>query len=177
MRGVGCRSCEEGEMKALRYFHQRPALIAGFATGFLAFLLVYLLVFSGSSSPPSQVAASTRGLHGAALANAIRHRPGLIHLSEGKGCGGAKSSSKGHLVVTRSGGAMCAQGGTMYAELLAMHTPRVEIIRMLTSSMVTQSGMTQYRAEYQHLRGLGAPKKLAQRLAIEVDNNPAFKQP
>jgi hypothetical protein len=129
-------------MKALRYVHQRPALLAGFVTGILAFPLVYFLATSGSSSPAPQVAASIRGIRGPALANAIRHRPGLIHVSES--CGGAKPSTNGHVVITRSkGGGVCAQGGTMYSELVAMHTPRAEIIRMLVSSKVTQSGMTQ----------------------------------
>jgi hypothetical protein len=162
-------------MKALHYFHRRPALLAGFVTGFLAFLLGYFVVTSGSSPPPPQVAAAIRGLHGPALANTIRHRPGLTHVSEG--CGGGKPSISGHVVITRTKGGVCAQGGTMYSELMAMHTPRAEIIRMLSSSKVTQSGMTEYQAEYQHLRALGAPKRLAHKLAIEVDNNPVFKRP
>jgi hypothetical protein len=161
----------------LRHFHLSPALIAWCVAGLLAFLLGYLVVTSGASSPPSQVAAATGGLHGVALADAIRHRPGMIDVSMGKDCGRAKSTPKGHVIVTRSGDGVCAQGGTMYTELLAMHTPRAEIVRMLTSSWVTQAGMTQYQAEYQHLRGLGAPKSLAHRLAIKVDNNLVSNQP
>jgi hypothetical protein len=164
-------------MKALRYVHQRTALVAAFVTGFAAFMFVYFLVIAGSSSPTPQMSASTGRLHGPALANATRHRAGVIHLSMGKGCGGSKSSSNGHVVLTKSGDAVCAQGGTMYAELLAMRTPHVVIIQMLTSSTVTIPGMTRYQAEYQHLRGLGVPKKLAHKLAIQVDHNPVFKQP
>jgi len=128
---------------------------------------VYVFVIAGSASAPA-LRASTQGLRGAAAANAIRHMSGLTHMSLGKGCGGTRSSSNRHVVVTRSGGALCATGGTMYAELMAMHTPRTEIIRLLTGSWVTKPGMTPYEAEYQNLRGLGAPKELAHQLAIQV---------
>jgi hypothetical protein len=127
---VGCPSYEGRGMKALLYARQRAGPIAAFVTGFVGFLLVYVFVIAGSASAP-ELRASTEGLRGAAAANAIRHMSGVMHMSLGKGCGGTRSSSNRHIVVTRSGGALCATGGTMYAELLAMDTPRAEIIRLL----------------------------------------------
>jgi hypothetical protein len=163
-------------MKALLYVRQRAALIAAFVTGFVGCLLVYVFVIAGSSSAP-ELRASTQGLHGAAAGNAIRHMSGVTHISLGNGCGGSKSSSNRHVVVTRSGGALCATGGTMYAELLALHTPHAEIVQLLTGSWVSRPGMTQYQAEYQHLRGLGAPQKLAHQLAIQVAKSHGSSQP
>ncbi len=163
-------------MNALLYVRQRAGLIAAFVIGFVGFLLVYVFVIAGSASAP-ELRASTQGMRGVAAANAIRHMSGVTHISLGKGCGGTKSSSNRHVVVTRSGGALCATGGTMYAELRAMHTPRAEIIRLLTGSWVTKPGMTRYQAEYQNLRVLGAPKELARQLAIQVVKSHSASQP
>jgi hypothetical protein len=143
----------------------------------VACLLVYVFVIAGSSSAP-ELHASRQGLHGVAAGNGIRHVvSGVTHISLGKGCGGTKANSNRHVVVTRSGGAFCATGGTMYAELLAMHTPRAEILQLLIGTWVTRPGMSQYQAEYQHLRSLGAPKKLAHQLAVQVAASHRSRQP
>ncbi len=173
---VGCPSYEGRGMKALLYARQRAGPIAAFVTGFVGFLLVYVFVIAGSASAP-ELRASTQGLRGAAAANAIRHMSGVTHMSLGKGCGGTRSSSNRHIVVTRSGGALCATGGTMYAELLAMHTPPRRDHPTADRIVGDQAGDARYQAEYQNLRGLGAPKELAHQLASQVVKNQSASQP
>lgn len=150
-------------MKALGYINERRVLVGAFMAGAAMFLLVYFLFIAGPSTSTVIARASTPTPHRSAATNRIRHIPGLIHISEGvKGCGSAKSST-GHVVVTKSGNLMCAQGGTMYANLMAMHTPRTVI-----NMMVLQSGPDSINGkvtpEYQTLRGLGVPKQLARKL-------------
>jgi len=151
-------------MKALGYINERRVLVGGFMAGAAMFLLVYFLFIPGPATR-TVIARASRPTapHGAAAANAIRHIPGLIHISEGvKGCGSAKSST-GHVVVTKSGNSMCAQGGTMYANLMAMHTPRT-VINMMVLQYGPDSINGKVTPEYQTLRGLGVPKQLARKL-------------
>jgi hypothetical protein len=162
-------------MKALRYINERRVLVGWFIAGATMFLLVYFLLIAGPSTRTVIARAPSPTPQGAATANTIRHTPGLTHISEGvKGCGSAKSST-GHVVVTKSGNSMCAQGGTMYANLMAMHTPRGEIIQMLLGTG-TESINGVPVPEYEVLRGLGVPKKLAHKLAMRIEKtSPLFK--
>ena len=163
-------------MRALRYLLERAPLLGTFAAGFGAVMLVYLLTSGGSASRLGALHASLSTSPHRTPAGTSRPGTGLIHISLGKGCGSARTH--GHMIITRSkNGAMCAQGGTMYGELKAMHTPRAVMLSMLTSSRVTIPGVSPYRAEYQQLRGLGVPKKLARQLALHVVKDPFYYQP
>jgi len=160
---------------AVRYINEGRALLGAFATGASMFLLVYFLLIAGPSTRTGPF-AQQRVLRVPAAVKATVHKPGFTHISMGGGlaCGQAEhTGSNSRVVVTKTrNGSMCAQGGSMYGQLVAMHSPRRAIILMLLQhGPTTINGVAQ--PEYQLLRQLGAPQKLARQLTALIGNHPS----
>jgi hypothetical protein len=140
-------------MRAARYIHDRRVLIAWFCAGVAIVLFAYFLWFAGPSKTPLSLAQRSAASHG------VRHNHHLNHIS--LSCG--KNSS------SRSAQTVCAGKGSMYASLVALHTPRAEILYMLVHDTSTETLNGVPVPEAKHLHDFyGVPMPLARKLAPHV---------
>lgn len=145
-------------MWVLRHMHRRGALVVGFVAGGTTLLLVYVLMSSGPSAPTRSFSAAS-AMDGHSLAQVVNSdHLERVSLSCAKNDGGQAAQT------------VCGARGSMYASLVAMHTPRAELIYMLvhTTSREIVDGVPVPEAALLHGH-YGVPIRLAKQLAPQID--------